>query len=142
LIAVGASQRKVLIWDFQKGARQALLSGFDHSIGEVAYPSPNQLAFAERTNKSTEICATYLYDGRQTTRLYQQAGSITALVPVRGGQLLMARPEYYAVRPERRPTQIAKLKCLSARALCASGMGKSGCWLQGRHPRLRARRQR
>ena len=133
LIAVGASQRKVLIWDFQKGVRQALLSGFDHSIGEVAYPSPNQLVFAERTNKSSEICTTYLFDGRQTTRLYQQAGSITALEPVRGGQLLIAGRDQNITLFDlsgEQPRLIAKAQMpVWPRSLCASRDGKKAALL-------------
>ncbi|MEW5872055.1 MAG: hypothetical protein AB1894_22490 [Chloroflexota bacterium] len=89
LAAVGTSTRKVVIWDFQRAQRQALLGSFDHSIGEVTYTHSGELAFAERTT-AQELCATYLYTNGKPERVRQQKASITALEPVGASGLLVA----------------------------------------------------
>lgn len=89
LVAVGTSTRKVVVWDFQRAQRQALLGSFAHSIGEVTYTRRGELAFAERTS-AQGLCATYLCANGRPERVRQQPGSVTALEPAGEAGLLVA----------------------------------------------------
>jgi hypothetical protein len=78
VLAVGASTRKAVVWDFQRGQRTELLRGFAHSIGQVAYSADGQLLVAERTNGRI-ACAVYVQRGENAVPVWQCAGPVTAL---------------------------------------------------------------
>jgi WD40 repeat protein len=93
VIAVCTSGRKIALWDFHFGEKANIISGFDHSLGEVAFCGENQLVFAERTNSSAD-CSTYLFRENEVTRVYQQKGSVTALEPVGKDRMLVGGRDF------------------------------------------------
>lgn len=86
-IALGA-RRAVVLWDHGSGVRDAVVRGFAHAVGRVAYGTDGRLYCAEKTSSTTEPCAVYTVggDGRLTP-LGAHSGSITALCPLDGGRL-------------------------------------------------------
>lgn len=87
LLALATGSRKVVLWNYQKGAVQQILTGFAHSVGQAAYTQDGQLICAERTNGSGR-CEIIGVKDRQHFRIGQHAASVTALVPLAGGRLL------------------------------------------------------
>ncbi|MCP4538601.1 MAG: hypothetical protein GY832_15820 [Chloroflexi bacterium] len=94
VIAIGTGVRKVALWDYQRAEREHLLSGFDHSIGHVAFTGDNTLLCAERTNDVLDPCAIYgwsdSWDTDQPARLGNHDGSVTAIVPLGDSRALSA----------------------------------------------------
>lgn len=92
VIAIGTGQRKVALWNYQRAERERLLGGFDHSIGHVTFTGDNLLLCAERTNASEVPCAIFAWRDAwkddQSFRLGHHNGSVTALAPVGGSQVL------------------------------------------------------
>jgi WD40 repeat protein len=81
VIAIGTGQRKVALWDFQRGAIESALTGFDHSLGRVVFLPDGTLLCAERT-RAEEPCSILSWrDGRSFT-LAEHQGSVTAIEPV------------------------------------------------------------
>lgn len=89
LIAIGTGQQKVVLWNFQRGEREAVIREFERSVGRVTFTDDDILLCAERTN-SDAACAVYgWYDGKRF-RLGEHSGSITAVEPVNGSLALVA----------------------------------------------------
>jgi WD40 repeat protein len=89
-LALGASRRKVVLWDFQKAVVEQVLEGFNHSIGEVAYTRQGVLLAGERTVNDETSCAVYACrDGKPYPAL-SKVNSITAIEPVGETQALVA----------------------------------------------------
>lgn len=88
-LALATGSRKVVLWDYQKAQVTRMLVGFDHSVGQVAYLPDGQLVCAERTNGPAE-CAVLGFDGQQYYRIGAHSASVTALIPLSGGNLLTA----------------------------------------------------
>ena len=93
VIAVCTSGRRIALWDFHFGEKANIISGFGHSLGEVAFCGEDQLVFSERTN-STADCATYLFRKNEVTRIFQQKGSVTALEPIGKDQVLIGGRDF------------------------------------------------
>ena len=87
VIAVGTSQRKVAEWNFQSGQRQRLWSGFNASIGQVAYSASDALVFGERTNNHQE-CHLYLANDDQPAPLRKFGRSVTLIEAVGSSHIL------------------------------------------------------
>jgi len=89
VIAIGTGQRKVALWNFQRGAMERALDGFNHALGRVVFLADGTLLCAERT-KAEEPCAIRGWrDGRNFT-LAEHRGSVTALEPVGESHALTA----------------------------------------------------
>ena len=88
-IAIGTGQGKLVLWDYQSGSIHKVLSGFNHSIGQVAFTPSGTLLFGERTNGSTD-CRIYAWDDDPIRIIGSHAGSITAIEPLDGTQVLTA----------------------------------------------------
>jgi hypothetical protein len=89
VIAIGTGQRKVALWNFQRGAMERALDGFNHALGRVVFLADGTLLCAERT-KAEEPCAIRGWrDGRSFT-LAEHRGSVTALEPVGQSHALTA----------------------------------------------------
>jgi hypothetical protein len=90
VLALGTGQGKVVLWNFQQAAREHVLTGFDHSIGSVAFNPHHVLFCAERTTGGN-TCALYRWDDEHgLQRLGQHNDSITALAAVSESQVLSA----------------------------------------------------
>lgn len=88
-IAIGTGQGKLVLWDYQSGSIHKILSGFAHSIGQVAFTSSGTLVFGERTNGTSE-CRLYAWVDDQIRIIGSHAGSITAIEPLDTTQVLTA----------------------------------------------------
>ncbi len=88
-LAIGTGARKVVIWDYQQGRIQNTLSGFDHSIGRVAFMPSNQLVCGER-GRPPAPCAVYAGVISALRRLTAYPASVTAIQPLPNGALLVA----------------------------------------------------
>src|SRR5206468_179232 len=49
MIAIGTGARRVVLWNLQRGAKEAVMDGFDHSVGRVVLMPDETLLCAERT---------------------------------------------------------------------------------------------
>jgi HEAT repeat protein len=78
VIAIGTGQQKVGLWNFQHGAMETVLRGFDHSIGQVIFTPNGTLLCGERTN-SLAPCAIHGWRDGQGFRLGQHDASVTAV---------------------------------------------------------------
>ena len=130
VIAIGTGQRKVVLWNYQRAERERVLDGFDHSIGHVMFTGDNVLLCAERTNATDVPCTIYGWsDGWKDDRpfrLGQHNGSVTALVPVGGSQVLSAGRDREVVLWDvhTRREVARKHTYYWARAACASPNGQ------------------
>lgn len=88
VIAIGAGNRKVGVWNFQRGEMERIFEGFDHSIGLVTFLADGTLLCAERTNKLDDPCGIYICRNDDKIRLGQHEGSVTAIETVGKTQLL------------------------------------------------------
>jgi WD40 repeat protein len=88
VIAVGTGIRKLVLWNYQNAERERVLSGFDHSIGQVVFAGNGVLVSAERTNRIDVSCSIYGWDQDQEFTLGTHFGSVTALAPVGDTQVL------------------------------------------------------
>ncbi len=88
-IAIGTGQGKVVVWDYHTGAIHKILTGFNHSIGQVAFTSSGILLIGERTSYQGE-CALYTWNSDQIQKLGSHAGSITAIEPLDEYRVLSA----------------------------------------------------
>ncbi len=89
MIAVGTSQRQVVLWNFQQGETQQILDGFAHSIGRLAFTNNETLIFGERTSGEAP-CATYVWRNGQPAKIWQHNGSVTAIKPLGDTHVLIA----------------------------------------------------
>ncbi|GAB4448809.1 MAG: hypothetical protein Fur0044_44460 [Anaerolineae bacterium] len=90
VLALGTGQGKVVLWNFQQAVREHVLTGFDHSVGSVAFNPHNVLFCAERTT-SGSTCALYRWDDEHgLQRLGQHNDSITALAALSDSHALSA----------------------------------------------------
>ena len=118
------------LWNYQRAERERLLSGFNHSIGHVAFTGDNTLLCAERTNDVHDPCAIYgWYDGwneDQPFRLGQHTGSVTAIVPLGDSQVLSAgRDSQVVLWDVRAWAEVARRKSNPwARAMCVFPEGQ------------------
>lgn len=79
LIAIAASQRGVVLWDYQQGKIEKVITGFKHAVGQVAFAGNGWLYCAERSHTNTP-CAIYGWNGEQAVHLGQHTGPVTALL--------------------------------------------------------------
>lgn len=130
VIAIGTGGRKVALWNYQRAERERLLSGFNHSIGHVAFTGDNTLLCAERTNDVHDPCAIYGWyngwNGNQPFRLGQHSGSVTAIVPIGDSQALSTGRDYRTVLWDvHAGREVARRQSRSwARAMCVSPDGQ------------------
>ena len=89
VIAVGTSERRVAVWDFQHARRRQVFKGFAHSIGNVIFSQTGQILAAERTNEKTP-CQVYVQRGDKLEPAWQFNRSITALEPLGSNQVVAA----------------------------------------------------
>ncbi len=91
-IAIGTGGRKLVLWSYQRAERERLLSGFNHSIGHVAFAGDDRLFCAERTNAVDDPCAIYgwndVWNDERSFRLGRHKGSVTAIAPLGDSRLL------------------------------------------------------
>ncbi|HKQ72792.1 MAG TPA: hypothetical protein VJ810_03625 [Blastocatellia bacterium] len=87
VIAIGTGQRKVGLWNFQRGAMESALDGFDHSLSRVVFLPDGTLLCAERT-RAEEPCAIRGWRDGRGFKLTEHRGSITALESVGESQAL------------------------------------------------------
>jgi WD40 repeat protein len=117
VIAVGSSNRTVAMWDFQHSQRQQLLSGFERSIGQVLYSADGQLLIAERTNSKTTPCSVYRLEREHIARIWQAAGSITALEALGDHQVFAGARDHQAVILDCSPPPGQPARLLQAKKL-------------------------
>ncbi|MBI3946287.1 MAG: hypothetical protein HY321_10240, partial [Armatimonadetes bacterium] len=89
-IAIGTSLGRVVLWDFQRAAHDAMLSGFPHSIGRVAFTGDGTLICGERTRGPEAICALHGWRNGESFTLGNHQGSVTAIEPLGASQLVTA----------------------------------------------------
>ena len=91
LVAFSTGNGKVVVWNMQTARREALLTGFAHSVGRLAFTPEGVLVCAERTNSETDICKLYYWSGGQALiEIGQHTGSITVLQALGQNQILSA----------------------------------------------------
>ena len=131
VIAIGTSQRKVVLWNFERAERERVLDGFEHSVGHVTFTHNDVLLCAERTNSTSPVCAIYGWrDGRMFS-LGQHKGSVTAIEPVGDSRILTAgRDHKVVVWDSERKTKITEQRfSFWARAACVSSDGQRAALL-------------
>ena len=94
LLAVGTGQRKVVLWDYQRGERVSVLSGLEHSVGRVALAGDVVLC-AERGVGLVE-CAVWAWTDGTPFKLGAHMGPVTSLEPF-DGRLLTTGRDWRAV---------------------------------------------
>ncbi len=90
IIAIAASNRKIILWNFRTAEIQQVLSGFSRSVGQVVYSGEGRLVSAERSREIQHPCWVYLHDGEQIKPICQISGPVTALAPWQQHGLLAA----------------------------------------------------
>ncbi len=92
VIALGTGTGRVILWNMQKAERELVLSGFDHSVGRLAFTREAALVCAERTISESDPCKLYLWPGEGTNllELGQHLGSVTTLQAVGQTEMLSA----------------------------------------------------
>lgn len=90
-VALGLSQRRVVIWNYGEARRNRVSDELGHSIAHLAYTSQGRLLAAERTN-TADGCGVFLMEARtgQWSSLHTGVGSITALEHIEGDRVLIA----------------------------------------------------
>lgn len=87
ILGLATSSRKIVLWDYQKGQVQQVLTGFAHSVGQVTFLPDGQLVSAERTIGEAK-CEIIGFDGQQHYLIGSHDASVTALIPLSDGSLL------------------------------------------------------
>lgn len=95
-IALGASSRRVVLWDYQHARVQTVHRFEQHSIGQVAFTRSGVLVCAERSSNPA-ACQIYRIEGAQIEPFSAHAGSVTALIPLEGEQVLSTGRDAKAV---------------------------------------------
>ncbi|MCP4519789.1 MAG: hypothetical protein GY824_31730, partial [Delftia sp.] len=90
VIAIGTGQRKVVLWNFERAEREAVVGELEHSVGRVAFTGNDVLLCAERTNSADVPCSIYAWREGERLRLGQPTGSVTAPQAVGSAQFLSA----------------------------------------------------
>ena len=91
LLAIGTGAGKVVVWNLQEAKREQVLSGFEHSIGQLTFTPGDRLACAETTNSSTGPCGVYTVSSQgELLKLGQHNGPVTALQVLDNEQLVSA----------------------------------------------------
>jgi WD40 repeat protein len=88
VIAIGTGNRKVGVWNFQRGEMEQVFEGLNHSVGLVTFLPDGTLLCAERTSALNDPCAIYVCRDHETVCLGQHEGSVTAIEAVGETQLL------------------------------------------------------
>ncbi len=97
VIALGTSQCRVVIWNFHHATRERMLDGFKHSIGRVTFSCNDVLICAERTNNTKTSCTVYGCCDGQMFRLWEHAGSVTAIESIEGSRVLAAGRDHKVI---------------------------------------------
>jgi hypothetical protein len=79
LVAVGAGNGTVTVWNMQTAQRELYLRNFEHSVGTVAYTPDGKLLIGETSNEKGALCSVYLLEGENARKLYTHHGPVTAL---------------------------------------------------------------
>jgi len=74
--AMATGNRKIILWDYQRGCLMRVVSGFAHTIGNLVFLPNGTLLAAERSNRRVP-CAIYLYDGEKIQTIGNHDSSIT-----------------------------------------------------------------
>jgi hypothetical protein len=89
LIAIGTGRRKVVLWNYQKGAVERVHGGFKHSIGRVAFTHDDVLLCSERSQQTGKRRTLYGWSGENHFTLAHRS-TVTALEPMGASQALIA----------------------------------------------------
>jgi WD40 repeat protein len=95
LLAIGTGERKLGLWNFQKGAVDRMLGGFDHSISQITFCG-KQLLCGQRSNQGA-LCSIYGWQNDQAYLLGSHVGAVTSLIPVNESQVLSTGRDQRAV---------------------------------------------
>ncbi len=85
ILAIGTGQRKLALWDFQTETMQRVLSGFNHSIGQIAFCGQH-LVCGQRSNQNA-LCSIYAWENDQSYLLGSHIGMVSSLIPVDESQV-------------------------------------------------------
>lgn len=129
VIAIATGARSVVLWNLQTARCERVLGGFAHSIGRVTFVDGGALAMAERSNTTVAPCGIYLWQpgDPQPSRLGQHVGSVTAIEPVPGHQLLSAGRDQKLLLwdvGQRVVSRVAHLPDDWMRSVCVSADGR------------------
>ncbi len=89
-LAVATGVRKLALWNYETAQTERVLSGFEHSVGQVIFTRSGQLVCAERTNVTTSATGVYGWGGDGLFKLGEHQGSIMALAALAGDLALSA----------------------------------------------------
>ena len=78
-VAMATGNRKIILWDYQRGCLMRVVSGFAHTIGNLVFLPNGTLLAAERSNRRVP-CAIYLYDGEKIQTIGNHDSSITDII--------------------------------------------------------------
>ncbi|MCR4413718.1 MAG: WD40 repeat domain-containing protein, partial [Thermoguttaceae bacterium] len=87
LIAVGTAAQRLVLWNFQRGERVRLLTGFERSIGRVAFTQTDLLLCAEG-RQSGKRSRLHAWNEREHT-IEEYDDMLTDLVPAGEHQMLL-----------------------------------------------------
>ena len=90
-LAMGTSRRKAILWDFKQAETAAVIGGFDHSIGSLAFSRDDGLVLGERSSSTEEVCSVYYWNGSQVRIVHQGRGSISTVALAGEGTILAAQ---------------------------------------------------
>lgn len=82
LLGVGTGGRRVVLWNYQAAQRERVLSGFEHSVGQVTFTKNGNLVCAERSNQTAALTGVYGWDGDALRKMGLHQGPVTALEAV------------------------------------------------------------
>jgi WD40 repeat protein len=80
LLMIGTGQRKLGLWDYQKGAMQRTIGGFSHSISQITFCGEYMLC-GQRSNKDA-LCSIYGWLNDQSFLLGSHKGAVTTLTQI------------------------------------------------------------
>ena len=80
LLVIGTGRRKLGLWDYQKGSMQRTISGFRHSISQIAYCGEYILC-GQRSHKDA-LCSIYGWQNDQSFLLGSHKGAVMTLTQI------------------------------------------------------------
>ncbi|NTV35711.1 MAG: hypothetical protein HGA53_02030 [Anaerolineaceae bacterium] len=88
VLAIGTNEKKIALWNYQLGKMENIVSGFNHSLSNLAYSNTGDLFVSEKSI-GAQNCGIYLWKNHELALIGLHNASITAIVPY-GDHLLLS----------------------------------------------------
>ncbi len=80
LLTIASGSRSIVRWNYQEAVIAARMDNLAHSAYRVESLPSGEIIWGERAAKRTEPCSVWLWNGKETRKLNQHLGSVTALL--------------------------------------------------------------